>query len=141
MHTNSSLASIFPQVDLVLTTAEVIEMLEEAAKNTGMEPAAFFLALPVAALNSEPGSVGHLLNMGIGSPHASQLLGAATSGAGSGGFIEYVFRCAAADLFGITIAPDEKLVYTQGRNDDFKELKLERDGHVRPAACPARQRH
>ena len=116
----------------MLTTAELIEMLEEAARGAGVGPAAFFFSLPEAVRTSEPGSVGHVLSMGAGSAQAAQLLGASTSGAGSGGFIEYVFRFAALELFGILIAPEENLIYTQGRNDDFKELKLERDGNVRP---------
>jgi iron only hydrogenase large subunit-like protein len=37
----------------------------------------------------------------------------------SNGYLEYVFRRAAKDLFSVDIAPHQKLVYTQGKNRHY----------------------
>jgi len=40
----------------------------------------------------------------------------------SNGYLEYIFRRAAKELFGVAV--DQPLVYTQGKNKDLKEVTL-----------------
>jgi hypothetical protein len=61
------------------------------------------------------------------SPDESAMLGPVDHAAGSGGFLDFVFRAAARELFGI-IVPAGPLPFVKGRNADFEELVLE----VRP---------
>jgi hypothetical protein len=49
--------------------------------------------------------------------------------AGSGGFIEFVFRAAARALFGVEVA-EGPLPFVKGRNPDFEELFLEVIGGI-----------
>ena len=50
-----------------------------------------------------------------------------TSGGGSGGYLEYVFRYAANELFGVKV---EKVVYKPTKNVDLRVAELEVDGKV-----------
>ena len=58
------------------------------------------------------------------SNHASlpALVGATSSGGGSEGYLEEIFRFAAWELFGVRM--EGALEYTQGRNSDFQEVCL-----------------
>lgn len=47
----------------------------------------------------------------------------------SGGFVEFVFRYAARELFGVTVPPGP-LQYVPGRNADYREVLLQVDGNV-----------
>ena len=47
----------------------------------------------------------------------------------SGGYADFVYRCAARELFGVHVA-DGPLPWVAGRNNDMQELTLERDGSV-----------
>ncbi len=44
--------------------------------------------------------------------------------AGSGGFLDFVFRYAARELFAVEVAPGP-LPFQRGRNPDFEEVSLE----------------
>ena len=48
----------------------------------------------------------------------------------SNGYLEYIFRKTAKDLFGIVIDPQQPLNYVQGKNKDLKECQLEVNGKV-----------
>lgn len=43
----------------------------------------------------------------------------------SNGYLEYVFRRAARELFQVSIDPTQKLEYIQGKNKDLRECVLE----------------
>ncbi len=61
------------------------------------------------------------------SPDGAQLLGPGHSSNlayGSGGFLDFVFRHAARELFGVIVSPGP-LPFKRGRNPDFEELVLE----------------
>ena len=46
----------------------------------------------------------------------------------SNGYLEYIFRRAAREIFGIKIDPQTPLEYVQGRNKDLKEVSLTVNG-------------
>lgn len=49
----------------------------------------------------------------------------------SGGAADFVFRVAAAELFGVCIPQDEPLNWVAGRNSDMSELTLKIEGEVK----------
>lgn len=55
---------------------------------------------------------------------AGQVPGSEGGGA-SGGFLEFVFRYAARELFGVEVGWGQPLAYHQGRNADYQEVLLE----------------
>ncbi|CAM9850944.1 unnamed protein product [Scytosiphon promiscuus] len=158
------------EVDLVLTTAEVLELIEESASagagatasGTGSRTAAdgstradsdftgvFFRRHCNSGSGSSSSSSGSAANPAdLGQPLApgfpagqaatasedglslyGGVDGEGASGGGSGGYLEYVFRHAAAELFGVDLA-GRPLVYRAGRNSDFRETTLEVEGKV-----------
>ncbi len=48
----------------------------------------------------------------------------------SNGYLEYVFRRAAKEIFGIYIDPSKPIEYIHGKNKDLKECVLEVNGNV-----------
>ncbi len=70
-----------------------------------------------------------LLLSGLDPEAPSQLLAGqvpgAEGGGASGGFLEFVFRHAARELFGVEVGWEQPLVYQQGRNADYHEVLLE----------------
>mmetsp|Transcript_14850 Transcript_14850/g.37709 ORF Transcript_14850/g.37709 Transcript_14850/m.37709 type:complete len:497 (+) Transcript_14850:227-1717(+) len=98
------------ETDCVLSTLEVVEMLNSQGLDLKDCPA---------------GSVDSLLTL-IGGQAAA---GAEDDGAlygwpgGSGGYVDFVFRVAAQELFGVQVAPGP-LPYKTLRNADFKEVVL-----------------
>jgi len=105
------------EVDIVLTTAEVKEMITEEGKEW-------------AKLSHQPSELP--LNhhaRAVGFPkQTDEYQGTVTGRDGSGPYLETVFRFAAKELFGITI--DEPLQFVQGKNKDIHEVTLERDGQI-----------
>lgn len=132
-------------VDCVLSSAEVIELLASRGVDLG--------ALDAIGSARGSGSVGLQMGGGGGGEltHAAARadgderavdelrLGNVDFGArsfrappgGSGGYCEYVFRRAAADLFGVDFAPGAELPWRAGRNADMRELVLEVGGEVK----------
>lgn len=55
---------------------------------------------------------------------------AAADNAGSGAYLEHVFRHTAASLYGVHLPADQPLQYKQGRNVDFQEVELVVGGAV-----------
>lgn len=96
-------------VDCVITTGELEIMFRENGVTD-------WNSLPEAAVDTlVPG-----IDSGAGaSVHA---------GGGSGGYLEYIFRRAASELFEV---PDAKVVYQSRRNPDFREVTLTIDGTVK----------
>ncbi|EGG16931.1 nuclear prelamin A recognition factor-like protein [Cavenderia fasciculata] len=100
-------------VDCVLSTSEVLELLKEHGDVD-------LLKLEEATLdNSIFNNV--IFNQQTGQPE--KFLGVTGS---TGGYFEYLFRRAAKELFGKEI--EGEIEYKVGRNTDFKEASLEVDG-------------
>ncbi|KAM9392831.1 cytosolic Fe-S cluster assembly factor narfl [Pholidichthys leucotaenia] len=94
------------EVDCVITSAEVLNMLEEQNVSlNGLEP-----ATPDTMFSSVCGD---------------EFL--CHSGSGSGGYLHHVFTHAAKQLFGEEV---KELAYKTLRNKDFQEVTLEKDGVV-----------
>ncbi|OCT61749.1 cytosolic Fe-S cluster assembly factor narfl [Xenopus laevis] len=93
-------------VDCVITTGEVLRMLEqEGLSLSDVDPSPLDTLLSSEA-QEEP--KGH-------------------QGGGSGGYLEHVFRHAAHELFGLHV---DTIVYKPLKNKDFQEVTLEKDGDV-----------
>ncbi|XP_069875902.1 cytosolic iron-sulfur assembly component 3-like isoform X1 [Dipodomys merriami] len=93
------------EVDCVLTTGEVFQLLEEEG---------------VSLLELEPAALDSLTGGTCEEPTSHR-------GGGSGGYLEHVFRYAAQELFGIHV---DEVTYRPLRNKDFQEVALEREGRV-----------
>nr|XP_035122268.1 cytosolic iron-sulfur assembly component 3 [Callithrix jacchus] len=93
-------------VDCVLTTGEVLTLLEEEG-----------VSLP----DLEPVPLDSLCSGASADEPTSH------RGGGSGGYLEHVFRHAAQELFGIQVA---EVTYKPLRNKDFQEVTLEKEGQV-----------
>ncbi|XP_048188420.1 cytosolic iron-sulfur assembly component 3 isoform X2 [Perognathus longimembris pacificus] len=92
-------------VDCVLTTGEVFQMLEEEG---------------VSLSELKPAPLDGLTSSTSDEPTSHR-------GGGSGGYLEHVFRYAARELFGIHV---DEVTYRPLRNKDFQEVALEREGQV-----------
>jgi len=108
------------EVDLVLTTSEVLELIEAKAASSGFGSncLAFLESLPLVDASAEQGSMLDLIT----NYNSSGILAPRTELGGSGGYAEFVFRYAARELFGRTLT--EPLEWEAGRNEDLKELIL-----------------
>uniref|UniRef100_A0A8C7KQ35 Rho GTPase activating protein 17b n=1 Tax=Oncorhynchus kisutch TaxID=8019 RepID=A0A8C7KQ35_ONCKI len=94
------------EVDCVITSGEVVKMLEEEK---------------VLLSDVEPAPLDTMFSSVCG----DELLGHA--GSGSGGYLHHVFTHAARQLFGEEV---KELTYKTLKNKDFQEVTLERDGVV-----------
>ncbi|CAN0174045.1 unnamed protein product [Ectocarpus sp. 6 AP-2014] len=134
------------EVDLVLTTAEVLELIEESASAADATLASTSPASPSRDAASDyfrrhcpPGDLAEPLAPGFPVGQAAVSVdglslfggvdGEGAAGGNSGGYLEYVFRHAAVELFGVDLA-GRPLVYREGRNADFRETSLEVNGQV-----------
>ncbi len=139
------------EVDLVLSTAEMLEWINEsgsagmaasvqddqggavmradddAARGDSRTGSPSFMALSESPRLDPPGSLEHALS-GLADDGTSLM--SVSSMGGSGGFLEHTFRHAAMELFGEDLSTSP-LPYRRGRNADFAEVALERDvnGH------------
>uniref|UniRef100_A0A8C5Q4X6 Nuclear prelamin A recognition factor-like protein n=1 Tax=Leptobrachium leishanense TaxID=445787 RepID=A0A8C5Q4X6_9ANUR len=91
-------------VDCVITTGEVLRMLEQER-------------LSLSDVTSSP-----IPTLFSGAAE-DELLG--HQGGGSGGYLEHIFKHAARELFGVNV---EDITYKPLKNKDFQEVTLERDG-------------
>jgi iron only hydrogenase large subunit-like protein len=96
-------------VDCVITTGELETMMQDRGVTEWGE-------LPEVAVDT--------LAPGLDSTAGAAVHG----GGGSGGYLEYVFRRAARELFGVE---DAAIEYESRRNPDFREVKLTVDGDVK----------
>lgn len=129
------------EVDLVLTTAEVLELVEESASAAGATLASASPSSPSHDATSDyfrrhcpPGNLAEPLAPGFPVGQAAVSVdglslfggvdGEGAADGNSGGYLEHVFRHAAVELFGVDLA-GKPLVYREGRNADFRETSLE----------------
>lgn len=110
-------ASLFEgqqEVDLALTTTELEQLLHkknyESLKDVPMEE---YIDPLFNEVQIDPAT-------------GQQMLGNVDGLSGSGGYLEVVFRYAAAHLFGVDNVGEIK--FKRGRNEDFQECWLEVDG-------------
>jgi len=117
------------EVDTVLTTTEILELLQSTSLAGNLplgEPAAVgaaevFAAIPCCPAGSE--AFTDLLLGDIGGRAPGPLVCCVRDNAGSGGFIEHVFREAARELFQLPIGSSLDLRTLQ--NSDMREVSLE----------------
>lgn len=134
------------EVDLVLTTAEVLELIQDTAAaaatrttlmpDTAADPASSDTVGDFFRRHSPPGDLAEPLTPGFPVAQAQEAAsadgmalfggveGEGEAGGGSGGYLEYVFRHVAREIFGVDLA-GRPLVYVEGRNSDFRETSLE----------------
>ncbi|KAM8960374.1 cytosolic iron-sulfur assembly component 3 [Pelodytes ibericus] len=93
-------------VDCVVTTGEVLRMLEQEGISLSDVSSSPLDTLFSSALEDEP--LGH-------------------DGGGSGGYLEHIFKHAAQELFGVHV---DEITYKPLKNKDFQEVTLESDGKV-----------
>ncbi|CAE7570314.1 narfl, partial [Symbiodinium microadriaticum] len=123
------------EVDLVLSSTELWRMVEEHsaavgdAKGLSEGDIGTADSLAAAHLNSvQPDSplgrdaVEALLR--CFSEDARRTVTAADSNAGSGGYLEHLFRYSARRLHGVEVPSEQALQYVQGRNADIAEVLL-----------------
>ena len=103
-------------VDLVLSTVELLEMMEEDGVDLS--------ALSGAPSPEAGSSIERVMDGGVAA------LGEASEGYGSGGFLEHIFRYSAQELFGVSVG-EEPLVFKSKRNADFQYTELVVDGDVK----------
>ncbi|RXN02089.1 Cytosolic Fe-S cluster assembly factor NARFL [Acipenser ruthenus] len=94
------------EVDCVITSGEVLKMLEQER---------------LSLADVEPSPLDSLFSSVCG----EEILG--HSGSSSGGYLEHVFIHAARELFGEEV---KKIAYKTLKNRDFQEVTLEKDGVV-----------
>ncbi|CAH2307409.1 cytosolic Fe-S cluster assembly factor NARFL [Pelobates cultripes] len=93
-------------VDCVITTGEVLRMLEQEGLSLSDVLPSPLDTLFSSVTEDEP--LGH-------------------QGGGSGGYLEHIFKHAAQELFGIQV---DHIMYKPLKNKDFQEVTLEKDGQV-----------
>ncbi|KAM9372646.1 cytosolic iron-sulfur assembly component 3 [Phaethornis superciliosus] len=93
-------------VDCVITTGEVLKLLEEEG---------------VSLADVEPAPLDSMFSSAAEEELSSH------SGGGSGGYLEHIYKHAAKELFGIQV---DTIQYKPLKNKDFQEVTLERDGVV-----------
>ncbi|NXH09582.1 NARFL factor, partial [Bucco capensis] len=93
-------------VDCVITTGEVLKLLEEEG---------------VSLSDVDPAPLDTMSSSGAAEELSSH------SGGGSGGYLEHIFKHAAKELFGMQV---DTLQYKALKNKDFQEVTLEKDGVV-----------
>lgn len=130
-----------PETDCVLATTELQELLEQRQADLGSLQGAPFdsmVPLPAAGAAAAPacnGSDGagassngwHAAPKPPTSSSGSDAGGTLPASSGSGGYLEYVFRAAARQLFGRQL-PAGPLAMRVGRNADLREVTLEAPG-------------
>lgn len=126
-----------PDVDCVLTTGEVAEMLAEAAGHGDANGDPAKVRAGAAALASvAPAPLDGWLACAGGSRddrgNAGWLWGSSVAGGGggSGGYLDVVFRHAARELFGVEVTGPLEYKIPRARNPDLREVTLEVDGRV-----------
>lgn len=129
------------EVDLVLSTGELYDMLLEDSHRSSLLSNDSSLSLNPSS--PEDVILHHLEKIQLSeiyqkdftfneqierlfqtsSEDGNVLCAAYDTNGGSGGYVEYIFRYAAQELFGISMW-DEPLLYKTGRNPDVSELEL-----------------
>lgn len=126
------------EVDTVLTTTEVVDLLKGAAGGVvheapqGATAEEAFAATPAVAMGNTVLTDLCLGDISIGRPEP--LISPVRENGGSGGFLEYVFREAAAELFPEASSPSAglPLEFKSKQNQDMREVVLEDPRTKRP---------
>eukprot|EP01132_Coremiostelium_polycephalum_P001547 gene1547-1954_t len=98
-------------VDCVLSTTEILDLLKEKQVD--------FETLEETSLGVDGDNNSSIYSNIVNNEIVYGIEGS------SGGYLEYIFKYAAKELFGVVV---DKVEYKVGRNPDFKETTLEVDG-------------
>ena len=120
------------ETDCVLTTTEVVELLE---KKCNVVDEAGVRSLPSAKIDSMFASWSSsrrddMMDVEEGENEEENVLLPPAFAATSGGYLEYVFRKAARDLYGVDLSGKD-LEYKTLTNADMREVELKIDGEVK----------
>jgi iron only hydrogenase large subunit-like protein len=118
-------------VDCVLTTTELCDVVMHAVSTAALGPTTT-LEQPTATLDEAVHALGVTdLDPSGGIEPMGELgfSGEEAASGGSGGYLAYVFRYAAFELFGAVVPPGP-LPFRTGRNADTWSLELQLDGRV-----------
>ena len=129
---------LVPDVDCVLTASVVLELMQEsdgvgggsedAAEGGAAAPAVAAAAAPAAA-GGGVASLEATLGFTRGTNASGEecvVGGPCAEGGSSGGYLDFVFRFAAQELFGVRV--QGPLRFKRGRNIDFQEVVLKGGG-------------
>lgn len=113
------------EVDTVLTTTELLELVQAFAVETGLVDEEASGPEAMAAVQPLPLDALALTDIFLGRfDRAPPLIAPVAQEAGSGGFLEFVFREAAAELFS-TASVGSRLELRTKQNEDMREVVLE----------------
>mmetsp|Transcript_16155 Transcript_16155/g.20033 ORF Transcript_16155/g.20033 Transcript_16155/m.20033 type:complete len:574 (-) Transcript_16155:227-1948(-) len=117
--------SLCNDVDCVLTSNELLDMLTENGITN--------LAAVSSSDEGDKMDVDNVLldfsDLSSCSREGRRLVSSVSSDGGSGGYLDFVFRLAAKELFDVTV-PDGPLPFKQGRNVDIRTIELQVGGKV-----------
>ena len=127
------------EVDTVLATHELVDLISSLAQKEGELPGAdSFSKIPffqkkedsaILEVEEHAQQFIRVMEMFVEAASTSQKFHQISQlNTTSNGYLEYIFRRAAKEIFDVTIAPDQPLLYTQGKNRDLKEVVLELPG-------------
>ena len=105
-------------VDIVLTPGEIVDMLNSSGTQ--------FAALSSSFAGAEASALRNLETK----VNANMLSLPSVQNQGSGGYLEYVFRRAGEELFGIRMDHELPLTYVQGPNIDIQYTELKNENGV-----------
>ena len=123
------------EVDLVLSTTELWRLVEEhcqvgkdegEGEGDGDTSADYLAAAYLRDLQPDTplGNSSLESMLRTCSADGRSTVSAADANAGSGGYLEHLYRYAASRLHGVHLPPDQPLPYMQGRNADISEVLL-----------------
>ncbi|GBG31099.1 Cytosolic Fe-S cluster assembly factor NARFL [Hondaea fermentalgiana] len=108
-------------VDCVLTTTELANMMVEDETDEGD------VAMLDDVHEAGSGPLARRVADSLASLSEASAVGVSAADGGSGGYVEYVFRTAAKELFGVDV-PSGPLPFKQGRNADIRTVELHVQG-------------
>eukprot|EP00514_Thraustochytrium_sp_LLF1b_P006133 CAMPEP_0184519922 /NCGR_PEP_ID=MMETSP0198_2-20121128/6888_1 /TAXON_ID=1112570 /ORGANISM="Thraustochytrium sp., Strain LLF1b" /LENGTH=568 /DNA_ID=CAMNT_0026910477 /DNA_START=115 /DNA_END=1821 /DNA_ORIENTATION=- len=116
-------------VDCVLTTMELIAILEKQDTSSSTSDAMETEEGESTTSKASPEAVHSYLNAlaHLSPSNDATFRDPSADNGGSGGYLEYVFRTAARELFNITV-PEGPLPYKTGRNADIRTVELHSEG-------------
>lgn len=112
------------EVDLVITSSELLQLMERRAEESNRTVDELFDSMPLTLEWADEWE--RMLSMC--DEQGRVVSSTSVFGNGdSGGWLEHIFRHAAKELYGIDLG-SSPLQYVQGRNADFQEVTLEIEG-------------
>lgn len=111
------------EVDTVIATNELMQLLEKEAERGGVTVDEVFAALTPTPLDDRCLTNLSLRNLGEqGRP--MPLICPVSQNGSAGGYLEYIFRKSAEEIYGVLL-PDSPLEFRTKQNEDMREVVLE----------------